>query len=264
MYTSVAKLFISRERLFTGNGLAHLLMFALAFFLVLSLLVMPGGCSGADDLRGTYIRSDQQEMVIPIAFYEFYKDTYRKDGKSNGRYAITGNMIEFVSSDGRIETFKFSRTPNVIMFSSGAITYTYVFATSERVAAITAARRTQEARKADKTRKAEAAFKSAGFIASSDSSMAWPEAKKYCQQQGGRLPLIDDSESLRSVSNGAQIEGFGPVGEHWPSCLDRGSYWTDTQVDFYPSKSWIVYVLGNSWSVGAANKSGSYRVVCVQ
>jgi len=65
-----------------------------------------------------YVRSDQQESNNLTDFYEFLDESFivgSRSGTSNGKYSITGNNIEFVHSDGKIEAYKLSRTPNAIM-----------------------------------------------------------------------------------------------------------------------------------------------------
>lgn len=70
------------------------------------------------------------------------------------------------------------------------------------------------------------------FIALSESAMTWSDAVAYCQQQGGRLPLI---------TSGTQIEGFGERGAPWPSSLPLdASYWTGTIRADYPDYTWVV------------------------
>jgi len=124
-----------------------------------------------------YIRSDQQDMVSPTDFYEFFSGSFtvsNRNGTSKGKFSITGGTIELVHSDGKIEVSKISITPNAIMFETDGRSVTYVLATRERLAAIEA-------------HKAEEARRSAGFIALSESSMNWRDAVVYCQQQGGRF-----------------------------------------------------------------------------
>jgi hypothetical protein len=93
-----------------------------------------------------------------------------------------------------------------------------------------------------------------GFIALSESPMAWADAKAWCQQQGGRLPLINGAASL----TGAQIEnprtafidGFGQINTGpnwpddwttpWPSGLPVSHYWPGTELTGKPGDSWIV------------------------
>jgi len=71
----------------------------------------------------------------------------------------------------------------------------------------------------------------AGFIALSEDRMNWADAKAWCEQQGGRLPLIGGSESLGRDDAGRQgtpIDGFGAVRDPWPGLPD-GTYWTGTE-----------------------------------
>ena len=75
-----------------------------------------------------------------------------------------------------------------------------------------------------------------GFIALSESKMNWADAKAFCEQQGGRLPLIDGNESLGEIPSGTTVDGFGIVvgaanSTRWHTALPNGfrdSYWTGT------------------------------------
>jgi hypothetical protein len=76
-----------------------------------------------------------------------------------------------------------------------------------------------------------------GFIAVSEFEMTWSQAKAWCQQRGGRLPLIGGSGSLSWDSlgwdddsrQGTPIDGFGTVGDPWPTGLPSVNYWTGTE-----------------------------------
>ena len=111
-----------------------------------------------------------------------------------------------------------------------------------------------------------------GLIAMSESTMNWADAKAFCEQQGGRLPLINGSISLESVPVGATIDGCGAMGAPWPSGLPHGSYWTGTEDSSNPGLSWNIgigddYVVGpvGAGDVGVAGEfqRDSLRVVCV-
>jgi hypothetical protein len=100
-----------------------------------------------------------------------------------------------------------------------------------------------------------------GFIALSKFGMNWSAAKDWCQQHGGRLPLIDGSASLGSVLHGAAIDGFGSFGAGWPSGLPDDLYWTGTGVAGSPGSSWLVYRGFGRVDVGLP--ISEHRVVCV-
>ena len=91
--------------------------------------------------------------------------------------------------------------------------------------------------------------KPAGFIALSASDMTWDEAKAYCQQQGGKLPLVGGSNSRDRAPKDTHIDGFGAVGAPWPSGMPREVFWTATANTSNP---------GYSWS--AANTDGNISV----
>jgi len=104
-------------------------------------------------------------------------------------------------------------------------------------------------------------------IAFSVADMTWADAKAFCQQQGGRLPLIGDSNSLTNgvPSSGTPIDGFGTVGGHWPVCLPGGPYWTGTEVIGSPGDSWVVVGQFTSGAifVESDRQSNQNRVVCM-
>ena len=103
----------------------------------------------------------------------------------------------------------------------------------------------------------------AGFIALSESRMTWSEAKAYCQQQGGRLPRINNSDSWDGEGELKSIDGFGAHGASWPSDLSSGYCWTGTEISFNPGVSWFVTALGGKVTVSIDNIGASVRVVCV-
>ena len=221
-------------------------------------------------LIGTYILSDQQEMAIPTVFFEFSGRSYtlsNRNGTTKGTFSTTGDNIEFVSSDGKVAVHKFSRTPNAITIDGTA----FVRATNERLAAIGNARkaeeaRQEEARKAEeeKKRRAEEAGK-IKFIAQSERPMNWADAKAFCQQQGGRLPRINDSDSWgwNDRDKITHIDGFGVPGAPWPSGLPGDVCWTGTEDTDGPGGSWVVDGRDGEVGVSTGHRSHGRRVVCV-
>ena len=105
----------------------------------------------------------------------------------------------------------------------------------------------------------------AGFIALSESYMTWADAKAYCQQRGGRLPLIDGSNSRSNpfVMSGA-IDGFGAVGAHWPTGLPGGNYWTGTDCRFFFGP-FVVFPIGTKINCVTSDDTehSICRVACV-
>jgi hypothetical protein len=113
-----------------------------------------------------------------------------------------------------------------------------------------------------------------GFIVLSETRMTWADAKAWCRQHGGKLPRIDNSDSLafadrRQVSH---IDGFGAPGDPWPPGLPVIPYWTGTVRTGTPDRSWFVVVGDGGWSdVGRGGgvalsiglQSLVNRVVCV-
>ena len=103
----------------------------------------------------------------------------------------------------------------------------------------------------------------AGFIAISDSKMNWADAKAFCQQKAGKLPLIGGSNSLGKVPKGTSVDGFGAVGAPWPTGLSVGYYWTDTESSSGPGDLWIVWADGGNINAVDTSRNDDCRVVCV-
>ena len=112
---------------------------------------------------------------------------------------------------------------------------------------------------------ADAASKApAGFVALSESPMAWKDAAAFCQQKGGRLPRINNSDSwaLADLGKITHIDGFGAPNAPWPSGLPEGvSFWTGTENS--PDHSWIVVGTGIVLAAGNNSQGSENRVACV-
>ena len=81
-----------------------------------------------------------------------------------------------------------------------------------------------------------------GFVAMSDDKMTWEEAKAFCAQKGGKLPLIGGSEGFGKEAGydvrpkkGTRVDGIGDLGDPWPSKMPKGAYWTGT-ANTHPDK----------------------------
>ena len=131
---------------------------------------------------------------------------------------------------------------------------------------------------ADAFLKIDKAGTAAGFNAVSESPMTWADAKAWCEQQGGRLPLINGAVSqswgqVRGEPGAVLIDGFGPIttGPNWPadwttpwpSGLSSGYYWTGTERNEVPDLSWIVRDYDTIVRVSDGIQSIGYRVACV-
>ena len=78
-----------------------------------------------------------------------------------------------------------------------------------------------------------------------DGTMDWKEAKKWCEEQGGRLPThIELLEAFKT-----KIKGF-----------KSGNYWSSTEFDSVGA--WFVGFF--SGYVGIVNKGIGYYVRCVR
>jgi len=106
-----------------------------------------------------------------------------------------------------------------------------------------------------------------GFSALSEDRMSWADAKAWCEQQGGRLPLIGGSESLGwddAKKEGTPIDGFGTAGAPWPTGLPTAVRWTGTEGSGgYTGRSWVVHGSGGNVNVVNVPQSDRNRVVCV-
>ena len=107
-----------------------------------------------------------------------------------------------------------------------------------------------------------------GFIALSESEMTWDDARDFCRQRGGRLPLISGSGSLANVPSGTPIDGFGSRGAPWPSGLPSDLYWTGTAGSDGSGEVWRAVDYGGNGGGGKVHvfndaRSGVCRVVCV-
>lgn len=100
----------------------------------------------------------------------------------------------------------------------------------------------------------------AGFIAVSEKGMEWDKAKAFCEQKGGKLPLINGIASSKSIPKGAAIDGFGTGGGPWPEGLPAGIYWLGTEHS--PRNSWAIGG-GKKSRVDYAGQSGDHRAACV-
>jgi len=101
-----------------------------------------------------------------------------------------------------------------------------------------------------------------GFIALSESPMTWANAKNFCEQKGGRLPLVGGSGD-NSRKKGTPIDGFGAVGATWPGDLPKGNYWTGTVSTSGARFSWVVNNSCNGVEILSSNQGGTSRVICV-
>ena len=102
-----------------------------------------------------------------------------------------------------------------------------------------------------------------GFIAISEDKMNWADAKAWCEQQGGKLPLIDGSESIGEIPQGTSIDGFGTKGAPWPDGLPIEFYWTGTEYSGHPRHSWLIVNSGGYISDNFVTQGNGRSVVCV-
>ena len=106
-----------------------------------------------------------------------------------------------------------------------------------------------------------------GVIAMSGTSrMTWADAKNFCEQKGGRLPLIDGKKSLDRISKGTPIDFFGVTGAPWPADMGRFTYWTGTESTHPDSKGevWRAIPTGDRLLGGNTRaQDDTNRVLCV-
>ena len=105
----------------------------------------------------------------------------------------------------------------------------------------------------------------AGFIAISETPMTWADAKAFCRQKGGKLPLVNGSERFAADGSGdLVIDGFGTFGGSWPSGLPNGDfYWTGTVLSDIPDNSMTIGADEDYITAYDAEQSASLLVVCV-
>ena len=110
----------------------------------------------------------------------------------------------------------------------------------------------------------------AGFITLSEAHMTWTDAKVWCQQQGGRLPRINNSNELAfyEIEDGTFIDNFGNTGRPWVEVgLPADRYWTGTEQPYceFPC-FWYVYfsTSDGTSSIEHTGHDSERRVVCVQ
>jgi len=109
---------------------------------------------------------------------------------------------------------------------------------------------------------------SASIIAVSTKEMKYSDAVAFCKQKGGRLPLINNSDTwdLKQPIKGTPVDGIaGGMDAPWPAELDRdGRYWTGTNVANDPEFLWIITRTGNEVSYGKWINKGQRRAYCVR
>jgi hypothetical protein len=132
-------------------------------------------------------------------------------------------------------------------------------------------RKAAEERRAAETRRAsqEEAMHKAGFIALSEHTMPLADAKTYCEQQGGRLPRINNSSSWNG-SGIVPIDGIGSgdVGfrarNPGLAGLPNALYWTGTEDG--RGGQWIIdhkRVGGTNITLSRSRQDNKNRVICV-
>ena len=107
----------------------------------------------------------------------------------------------------------------------------------------------------------------AGFIAMPESPMNWTDAKAFCKEKGGRLPLLGGAESRAGSDwppSKTPIDGFGTLGSAWPAGLPNVNHWTGTVDSGHPDRAWDVYNFDGTVDANNDLQNASRRVVCVQ
>ena len=116
------------------------------------------------------------------------------------------------------------------------------------------------------------------FIAVSDEDMTWQDARAWCAARGGRLPLINNAESLGldvlERRGTLRIDGVGKVNvgpggpRDWTTSWDYRRlpgylYWTGTAYTDSPGYSWYFYDYDGYVDVHHYDQGYTSRVVCV-
>lgn len=84
----------------------------------------------------------------------------------------------------------------------------------------------------------------------SSEKMSWEDAKKWCEEHGGRLPT--SVELLQAYTD--KVEGFAPADYFWSAT-------TDTYTGF---QDFVMVVYFSNGSVNASSKTSSSYVRCVR
>ena len=260
---------MTRPLFYALSGLARLLAFTLIFSLALPAVAdafLNRGESGRAEtgLSGKFVKEKDNSEYIEFMGKNEVIVTERIGtnlGSFFGTYQLNGNdLIIKVTILGTDSVVRATLSNDRASFVTTLDGDKYI-----SVAAIEAARKAEEERRAEAVRKREEAFKAAGFIAMSERLLNWSGAVAFCKQQGGRLPLINGSASLGSVPQGATIDGFGVVGAPWPSGLPDGHYWSGTEDAGRPGRSRVVNAYGGKVRLaGYGPQSSVRRVVCVR
>ena len=98
-----------------------------------------------------------------------------------------------------------------------------------------------------------------------ESPMNWSDAVAYCQQQGRRLPRINNNDSWAWADRDAitHIDGFGTRGAPWPSGLPKADYWIETECADREDRAWVARHLSGSVNVLIDYQSTLHPVVCI-
>ena len=238
----------------------------------------------ASELVGIWKLESFANVPKPADEFEFFKDgtaifkdaQLRKAGMPegmgvSGTWRVENNRMTVMYGGLGMSAYY------AVSGSGSILTITYDKNTNAHAvyfnAALVDQARTELARKEAEAQRA--ALKGSGFIALSDNLMNWADAKAWCQQQGGRLPRINNSDSLASgaiwdsANNrfvaGIRIDGFGAPGRPWSEVgLPSAFYWTGTEYSDRPGDSWFVDgVGGDSVDVHNHHQGNAFRVVCV-
>ena len=111
-----------------------------------------------------------------------------------------------------------------------------------------------------------AVFAAEKFVAQSSDLMTWAAAQKFCDSNGGKLPLVNSVDTLdkAAAAKGMSLDGFGVVGDKWPDGLPDKAYWTGTTVTDQPYHAFGINTSrGMIINVYPSTKHGENRVVCV-
>ena len=115
-------------------------------------------------------------------------------------------------------------------------------------------------------------------VSSVNMTMTWQEARDWCSARGGRLPLINNAESLGrhmifETKGVVTIDGVGRVNTgpaiddfttSWDDAgLPGAYYWTGTEYADLPGSSWYLYDSGGLVNISNYGQGYALRAVCV-
>ena len=103
-----------------------------------------------------------------------------------------------------------------------------------------------------------------GVMSVSPYGMPWEDAQKYCEAQGGSLPLFAGKKRVTSPSGDTQgkpAELFGFADEEWQTGLPLEIYWLGTEHS--KRTAWNVFEARSKVVITFSSKNAKHRALCL-